>query len=500
MNRSTSPIVIIGAGIGGLSAAIHLATGGHDVVILEQNTEVGGKMGRLTRDGFTWDTGPSVITMQPVIEALFTDAGREMEEYLTLVPVDPITRYLYPDGTVFDATRDLPSMATQIRELDPRDVEGFIRFLAHAAALNRITGPIFIEGDPPGPRDILRVSLQDAIQVDAWHTMDAAIRHYVHDPRLRHLLRRYATYVGASPYQAPAVLNVIAHTELTGGVAYAKGGIYTIAQAYASLAEELGVDIRTQQRVCGLHLDSQDQVQGVILAEDTRLAARAVIANVDVTTVYRDLLPRATAARRLRRLQRREPSLSGFVLLLGVRGETPSLLQHNILFPEDYRSEFQDIFKRRVPPQSPTIYITITARQDASHAPEGMENWFVLVNVPPLSQDFSWEEQQLPYRNRILDLLATRGFDIRDRIVTSTTLTPQDLQQRTGAWRGSLYGISSNQPLNALRRPHPRDAHVKGLYFAGGTTHPGGGVPMVTLSGGVAARMLQEDLDRGRIS
>lgn len=499
MTKSADPIVIIGAGIGGLSAAIHLAVAGHPVTILEQNAQVGGKMGRLKRDGFTWDTGPSVITMQPVLASLFAKAERDLADYMTLVPVDPITRYIYADGTVFDATRDLPAMAAQIEALNPADVEGFLRFLSHAAALNRITEPVFIAGDPPALGDILRVAPKDMIKVDAWRTMDAAIRRHVQDPHLRHLLRRYATYVGASPYQAPAVLNVIAHKELTDGVLYANGGIYTIALAYARLAQELGVAIETNQRVDHIIVDDTRAVQGVLLEDGTTVEARAVVANVDVTTVYDRLLPPSLARRRLRRLARREPSLSGFVMLLGLQGRTPNLVQHNILFPADYRKEFQDIFQRGIPPVEPTIYISISARQDAEHAPVDSENWFILVNAPPLGRAFDWQRDGDGYRSGVLATLAHRGFDVRSRILTEAYLTPEDLARRTGAWRGSLYGSSSNQALNALRRPPPRDRTVRGLYFAGGTTHPGGGVPMVTLSGGVAARMLQQDIGRRRL-
>jgi phytoene desaturase len=257
-------------------------------------------------------------------------------------------------------------------------------------------------------------------------------------------LGRYATYVGASPYQAPAVLNTIAHTELTEGVTYARGGIYTIAEAYARLARELGVEIRTKRRVTDILVDADRAVAGVRLADGAEIPARTIIANVDVTTVYHDLLPDAIAQRRFRWLTARQPSLSGFVLLLGIEGHTEELIQHNVLFPHDYRREFTDIFNRGVPPESPTNYVTITSKQDPEHAPTGCENWFVLVNVPPLTPGVDWADAEGPLRERILERLAETGFDIRDRIVEAHTITPQDLAQRTGAWRGSLYGISSN--------------------------------------------------------
>ncbi len=482
-------IVVIGAGIGGLSAAIHLAAAGRPVTVLEQNTEVGGKMGLWQADGFTWDTGPSIITLRPALAALFAMAGRRLEDYLTLLPVDPLTRYFYPDGTVIDAAQSLPRMLEQVAALDPHDVEGYLAFLAHAAELHRITGELFIYGEPPTLRDFLRVPLRDILRVDAWRTMAQAHAHYVRSPHLRYLLGRFATYVGASPYRASAVLNVIAHVELNQGVWYPQGGIYQIARAYRRLAEELGVEIRTESHVT--HIEVQNgAVRGVTLASGERLSAQAVVANVDVTTVYHDLLPPDIAPARHKRLTNLAPSGSGFVLLLGIEGEHPALAQHNIFFSRDYRREFDDLFVRGIPPQAATIYVTATSKVDPQHAPPGCENWFVMVNAPPLGPGFDWATQGQSYRDALLAQLAAHGYNVRERIRSERWRTPEDLRAQTGAWRGALYGLSSNNPLNALRRPHNRCPDVRGLYFAGGTTHPGGGVPMVTLSGGVAARLL----------
>ena len=181
------------------------------------------------------------------------------------------------------------------------------------------------------------------------------------------------------------------------------------------------------------------------------------------------------------------------MLLLGVAGEHPQLAHHNIFFNRDYRGEFRDIFQRGVPPHDPTVYVAITSKRDPAHAPPGCENWFVLVNAPPLGAAFDWATQGVAYRTLVLETLARYGLDIRHRIRSEVALTPNDIQRLTGAWRGALYGISSNQALNAFRRPHNRCPDVRGLYFAGGTTHPGGGVPMVTLSGKVAAELLLSD-------
>jgi phytoene desaturase len=487
-------IIIIGGGIGGLSAAIRLASAGRRVTVLEQNAAVGGKMSEIRANGFRWDTGPSVITMRHVFEELFASAGRRLDDTLTLRPVDPLTRYFYPDGTTLDAARDLAQMVGEIEKVsaDPRDVEGYLAFLAYAARIHRITGPVFIYNDPPTFWRVARTPLRDIPAVDPLRTMDAAIRGFVRSPKLRQLLGRFATYVGASPYLAPATLSVIAHVELTGGVWYPEGGIYSIARAFERLARELGVEIRTETPVRCINVKA-GAVTGVELADGVRLEARQVIANVDVATVYEKLLPRdAVKPGRVAALTSVEPSCSGLILLLGVERSFPQLAHHNIFFSRDYRREFDDIFKRGSLPDDPTIYLAITSKTDADHAPPGCENWFVLINAPAIT-DAQADTDFAPYRDKILDRLADYGFDARGHIRTERMLTPRDLERLTGARGGALYGASSNDRFNALRRPHNRAPDVRGLYFAGGTTHPGGGVPMVTLSGKVAAQMVLED-------
>ncbi len=517
-------IIIIGAGVGGLSAAIRLAAAGQRVTVLEKNASVGGKMGEVRREGFRWDTGPSVITMRPVFEALFQAAGRRLADYLALLPVEPLTRYFYGDGTVLDATRDLPRMVEQICRLDERDAEGYLAYLGYVAQLHRVTGPAFIYGAPPSWRTVAQVAPADALRLEPWLTMDAAIRRYVRSPHLRQLLGRFATYVGGSPFRAPATLNVIAHVELNEGIWYPRGGIYAIAAALERLARELGVEIRTGCPVDRIEVQSGgiedadergrarissplrvhprssasdlvgSRATGVILAGGERIAADAVLSNVDVAHTLTNLLPReAVDLRRLRRLTRAEPSCSGFILLLGVRGEFGQLAQHNICFSSDYRREFDDIFRRGVPPDEPTVYIAVTSKADPDHAPPGHENWFVLVNAPAAGPGFDWEQGKAAYRDRVLATLARFGLDVRERIVVEEVFTPADLARQTGSWRGALYGASPNNALGAFRRPPVRDPRVGGLYFAGGSTHPGGGVPMVALSGRLAANTILGD-------
>lgn len=486
-------VIVIGAGIGGLCAAIRLQAAGHHVVMLEKNAAVGGKMSQISADGFRWDTGPSVITMRHALEDVFAAAGRQLEDYLTLLPVTPLTRYFWPDGVQLDAFADSAEMDSLLAAFAPQDSEGYRRYLAYAAEIHRVTGPVFIYDRPPRPASFLKIPVRDWLKADPFRTMSAAIDSYVQSPRLRQMLGRFATYVGGSPYEAPATLNVIADVELSGGVWYPQGGVYAIAEALAQLAGEIGVEIRTDAPVAAIEIDDNG-VSGVRLASGERLSARAVVSNVDVAATYAHLLPReGRFTRRLKALNQQEPSCSGFVMLLGVDGLTPQLAHHNILFSSDYPREFRQIFHEAVAPDEPTVYISITSRADPSHAPENAENWFVLVNVPALEDKHDWAADAGPYAARILDRIAAFGFDVRDRIRSRHILTPVDLARMSGAHRGALYGASANSKWTAFRRPHNRCPDVRGLYFAGGTTHPGGGVPMVALSGKVAAELVLED-------
>ncbi len=485
--------VIIGAGVAGLSTAIRLAADGWDVHVYEKNAQVGGKMGEVRAEGFRWDTGPSVITMRHVLEELFTSVGRSIDDYLTLLPVEPLTRYFYPDGTVLDASCNLSKMASQIEQLNEKDVEGYLAYLSYAARIHRITGPVFIYNDPPKIWDILSVPMHEMPAVDPLRTMSDAIHSFVESPQLRQMLSRFATYTGASPYQAPATLNVIAHVELTGGVWYPEGGIYAIANALEKLARELGVKITTDcpvQEIC----TDQGTATGVKLSGGQVIEADAVITNFDVALAYETLLPSHIATpQRLNKLTSVEPSCSGFIMLLGVECDYTKLAHHNIFFSSDYPAEFNDIFERGVPPDDPTIYVSITSKTDPQHAPDGHENWFVLVNAPPRGDAYDWTQNTTAYRDHVLAKLAEQGYDVRDKIRYEKILTPVDLERLTGARRGALYGASSNSKWTAFRRPHNRAPDVNQLYFTGGTTHPGGGIPMVMLSAAATARMVKED-------
>lgn len=475
-----------------MSAAICLAANGCRVTIVEALHRPGGKMGELREEGFRFDIGPSVITMRHVFERLFHEAGRDLCDYLDLLPLNPITRYHWSDGVVLDALSNEDAMCAQIERIAPRDVDGYRRFMRYVAKLYDVVSEPFLYRRKPTLRDLLRLPVADVLKVDGLRTMHSAVRSFFRDPHLVQLFDRFATYNGSSPYRAPATFNVIAHVEMALGAWYPRGGVYQLARALERLATELGVETRYGSLAQELTL-RDGKAAGVRLADGSTVAGDAVVCNVDYTHAQRTLLqpllgdkPPHTPL---------EPSCSGFVQLLGVRTAGNAFAHHNIFFSSDYRREFDDIFTRHVPPADPTIYLCITSKTDADHAPLGHENWFVMVNAPSLSDAHDWQTGEQAYADKVRGQLVERKLiPALDAIVLERRWTPQDLQNTYGGHAGAIYGYSSNSRSAAFMRPNNRSRLAGGLYFAGGSVHPGGGVPLVTLSGMAAADCAIEDL------
>ncbi|MFO7169327.1 MAG: phytoene desaturase family protein [Chloroflexota bacterium] len=488
------PVVIVGGGLGGLSAAIHLAAAGRRVTLLEQNERVGGKLNLIEAGGFRFDTGPSLLTMPWVLGAVLERAGARLEDELELVPLDPACRYLWPDGTRFDAWHTLPRLLAEIERLEPADVAGFLRFMAYGRRIYDAAAEPFLLTPFTGLRDMLRPRLlSDSLAIDPLRTVDHAVRAFFRSPYLRQLFNRYATYTGSSPYRAPATFNMIPYVEFSQGAYHVRGGMYRIAAALERAARRLGVEVRTCAPVTEIVV-RDGRVRGVRLAGGELLGASAVIANADPRYVYGRLVP--AAQRVARRLERLELSYSGFALMLGVDRAYPELAHHNIFFARDYRQEFAAIVDRRVPYPDPTIYVCAPSVTDAQLAPPGMLNLFVLVNAPS-SGRVSWERERQAYRDLIVRKLERMGLHGLERhIVVEHILTPADIEERYNAPGGAIYGLASNGPLTAFLRPAQRDPHIRGLYFAGGGTHPGGGIPLVLLSGRAAAHHALADDSR----
>lgn len=495
-------IAIIGAGMGGLAAAIRLAAAGHSVAVYEKNGQVGGKLNLLEKDGFRWDTGPSLITMPFVYEELWQIAGRSLHDYVKLEAVDPICRYTWQDGTRLDASDSTSRMVAEIEKLNPQDVAAYFRFMAYARKLYYLTAEEFLFNGINSWRDFLKLNPLNALQIDPFRTVQQAVQSYFKSPHLVQLFGRYATYNGSSPYLAPATLNIISYVEMGLGGYYVKGGLYKLAEAYLKLAQELGVQVHTgPDFAIEQILLNRRRATGLRLASGATVAADVVIANSDVTYTNSNLLPqnKLPKAQSSQKKPALEPSCSGFVLFLGLDKQYEQLAHHNIFFSQDYKAEFEQIFKDLEPPSDPTIYVCWTGKTDEQHAPSGKSNLFVLVNAPYLSDRFDWDAPQVKenYRNLIIKRLEEFGLpDLSEHIETEEIMSPLDLQQRYNAAFGAIYGHSSNNKFSAFLRPPNRSRRYRNLYFVGGSTHPGGGVPLVTLSARIVANLVKKDFSR----
>jgi phytoene desaturase len=469
-----SRVVVIGAGVGGLSAAIRLAEAGHEVVVHERSAVAGGKLGGYERDGFTFDTGPSLLTLPQV----FTDLGLRLE------PLDPVVRHAFPDGSVLDSSADPEVFRARIRDaFGAEAADDWSRFWHRASRIWTASWRSVLQR-PVTPRTLAAVSWRvgDLAAIAPWRSLRSLGRHYLRDPRLRMMLDRYATYTGADPRRAPAALAAIPYAELAFGGWYVPGGLRSIAGALVRRCADLNVPIVVESPVAEI-CTSGGAVSGVRLRSGAVLRADLVVSNVDALTTYRDLLP---CPARLSALTDR--SLAGFVLLLGVRGTTPSLAHHTVFFPRHYDAEFDAVFgtrgSRARPAADPAVFVTRAA--DPAVRPPGHEAWFVLVNAPRHGRAWSavdWSRPGLAdaYRDHILAVLAARGLDVRDRLVFAETRTPLDLATATAAPGGAIYGTAGGLLRPANRGP------VHGLWLVGGSTHPGGGLPMVTLSARIVA-------------
>ena len=481
-----SRVVVIGGGVAGLAAAARLAAAGHRVTLLEQAPQVGGKLGMHQRAGFTFDTGPSLLTMPEVFRELFAATGDPLETVLPLRRLDHLTSYRWPDGSVLDLPADAQLTGPALdAALGPGTAAQWLRLLQRGARLEAATRRPFLEAPRPGPAALAGRALRhpaDVRVVSPGTTLRGLGRRMLADPRLRMMLERYATFSGSDPRRAPAALAVIAWLEQDRGVWYVPGGLRRVGLALADRAQERGADIRCGERVT--HIDTAGgHVRGVRLAGGGKLAADLVVAALDAEVVYHRLLG-VRQPGVLRRLAGPSPSMSGFALLLGLRGRTAALGHHTVFFPGDYHREFDAVFTGRLA-ADPTIYVS--KPDDPALVPDpDAESWFVLVNAAPhgtRAGQLDWTAPGITarYAARVLDLLAQRGFDVRARIATCDARTPADIERDTGSPAGSIYGRSTNGRAAALLRP-PNRSPVQGLFLAGGSVHPGGGLPLVAMS------------------
>ncbi|MBC7798730.1 MAG: phytoene desaturase [Pyrinomonadaceae bacterium] len=482
--QNPTSAIVIGAGLGGLAAAIRLAARGFSVTILEKNANVGGKVNHVSANGYGFDTGASLLTMPHVLRELFESANRRLEDYLELVKLDPICRYFWSDGATFDASSDLTQTEANIREIEPRDVANFKKFLTDSQRKYEVSERTFLSHALNDLPKLLKPKFaRDLLAISSLQTLDSHVKGYFKSAKFQQLFNRFATYNGSSPYQSPATFALIPFVEFGLGAWYVKGGIYKIPQALSRLANELNVEIKTNCEVEKIIVENKKAV-GVKLKNGETLKSDFVVSNADAIETYRALIDeKSRPSFSDKKLEKFEPSCSGFVLLLGAKQKFETLAHHNIFFSDDYKLEFDELFKQKRPASNPTIYVCATSRTDATQSPANHENLFVLINAPFTSSATDWKTEAKQYRDLVIKKLETLGLrGLEESLDYEQIITPEDFETKYRANKGSIYGISSNKWSSVFSRPANKSTNVKNLYFVGGATHPGGGMPLVLLS------------------
>jgi diapolycopene oxygenase len=492
-------IAVIGSGLGGLAAAVTLAARGYQVSVFEKNPWLGGKAALLQQDGFRFDMGPTILIRPSVLRRIFTEAGRKLEDYLDMVRLDPQWRCFFDDGLVLDLEDNLQAMATSLDALKPGMGDGFVKFQKLSEQLHTISNKFFFWRPVGSMMDTLDLKgafsisvLKDVMRMRLGQTVAGTIREFIPDARVAQMLDHYTQYVGSSPDASPAILCAIGHMQSEEGIWYPKGGTRAVPEALVKLGRELGVEYHASMEVERLTIED-GKVTGLVMADGERLHFDAVVSNEDSVRTYRELVG-GEPAKRFEKERKYEPACSGVVLYLGLNKRYEHLAHHCFVFSRDPEEEFHYIYDLGEPAPDPTCYLASTTRTEASMggpatAPEGGDALYVLVHTPYLRPGHDWKAMFPQYRQVILDKLkrSARMPDLEDRIVFEQALTPQDIHERYKVLNGAIYGLSSHGRWNGAFKPSNRRRDPDGLFLAGGAAHPGPGMPMVLMSGWIAA-------------
>lgn len=488
---------VIGGGLGGLAAACTLAARGHSVVLFERNEWLGGKAAVLEQDGYRFDMGPTILTLPSVLRRIFAEAGRDLDEAFDLVRLDPQWRSFFDDGSVLDLYSDPARMRATLAAFSPDSAAGYEKFLALSERLHRISRNWFFYRPVGGLRDMFNAgqmvqagTLGDVLAMRMGRSVSGTVRKFVSDKRVAQMVDHFTQYVGSAPDQSPAVLCGIAHMQTDEGIWHPRGGTGEIPRALVRLAGELGVELRTG---CGVRqiATARGEINGVELENGEFVRLEAIVSNCDAVRTHRELLG---GMKKFERRRGYEPACSGVVLYLGLKERPRQLQHHNFVFSRDPHEEFDFIYRRGEPAPDPTCYVCAPALTDPAVAPAGGEALYVLVHAPYLRPGQDWQKMFPEYRQVILEKLRrTAGLELEDQIATESALTPQDIHDRYAVLDGAIYGLASHGKLFGAFKPNNRSPDLRGLYLAGGAAHPGPGMPMVLMSGWIAAVALDQD-------
>jgi phytoene desaturase len=484
---------IIGSGIAGIATAIRLAVQNYNVTVFEKNNYPGGKINVLKKDGYTFDTGPSLFVQPENVEELFKLAGEDIHEYFSYKPLNIACKYFYEDGTIVNAYTDKEKFAEELFQKTGEPKQNTISYLNESQNIYKHIGNIFLNHSLHKRSTLRRAKIARALL----NTKPSYLFSTLHQTNTKkfnklhsiQLFNRYATYSGSNPYKAPGMLKLIPHIEYSEGVFYPEGGMIAIVNALYKLAEKKDVQFKFNTKVERI-IEFQNEAKGVVINEKN-LFGDVIISNTDVYFTYLKLLNDERAAKKI---LKRERSSSALIFYWGIKKEFPQLELHNIFFTKDYKKEFDSIFKLKNIYNDPTIYINITSKcEPGVQAPAGKENWFVMINV---AADVKMSEEdfiKMCRQNILAKLSRILNEDIESLIETEAVLHPKMIEELTSSYLGALYGTSSNSKRSAFFR-HPNfSKDIKHLYFTGGSVHPGGGIPLCLKSAKITADIITED-------
>jgi len=497
---SGTHIVVVGGGFGGLAAAIRLQAAGHQVTVIEKRSRLGGRAGQLTLDGYTFDTGPSIITAPHLLADLWSSAGARLQDDVDLLPLSPYYRIAFADGRHFDYGGTPEHVEAQLRAFDPSAVDGYHRFM-HAT--QQIYQRAFedLAGQPFHRLGTFLKLVPELLRLNAAQSVYDFVARFFRDPQLRTVFSFHPLFIGGNPFRASAIYAIVPYLERQGGVWFARGGMYTLVQAMHALFERLGGRTRLATPVAEVLMDDdRRRATGVRLACGEQVRADAVVLNAEVAAAYLKLVP-ARSRRRLsdRRLQRYRYAMSCFLMYLGLDRQYPEqLLHHTIVMAPRYRGLIRDIFDGRGLPPDMSLYLHAPTRTDPSMAPAGGESLYVLAPVPHLGRGIDWARAAQPFRDRIVHFLE-HEFGLQGlarSIRVEHRYTPLDFRDDLSSYLGSAFSIEPTLLQSAWFRPHNLSEDVDGLFLVGAGTHPGAGLPGVLLSAKITSRLIQDRLPR----